>query len=301
MRLSRNIVGTAFLVVAVSACSGTDGRSGPDASQPGLRVVATTTVFADIVRAIGGADVTVSSIIPAGVGPEDYEPRPSDAASLTDANLIVSNGLGLDGFLDRLIASGTAGSVPRLVLGEGVSTIDVDGLPNPHVWLDPTIVRGHFVPAIVAQLSSLDPSHASAYASSGATYQRDLDALDNELAAKLSVIPADARKLVTTHDAFPYFARHYGFEVVGVIVPTVGQEPTAADLAALIDKVKATGVKAIFSEAQFSPKLATTLAQEAGITSIVTTLYNDALGPPPADTYLGMMRWNVDQIVKALS
>ena len=98
----------------------------------------------------------------------------------------------------------------------------------------------------------------------------------------------------------PYLARHYGFELVGVVLSNVGQEPTAAELAALVEKVKATGVKAVFSEAQFNPKLAQTLADEAGVQRVVTTLYNDALGPPPADTYLGMMRWNMQQIVEAL-
>jgi zinc/manganese transport system substrate-binding protein/manganese/iron transport system substrate-binding protein len=105
---------------------------------------------------------------------------------------------------------------------------------------------------------------------------------------------------VTFHDAFPYFAAHYGFELIGVILQNPGQEPSAADLAALVHKVRDAGVPAVFSEAQFDPKLARTLADEAGITRVVTTLYNDALGPPPADTYIGMLRWDVDEIVKAL-
>ena len=133
-----------------------------------------------------------------------------------------------------------------------------------------------------------------------ASYGAQLDALDAELKAEVETIPAANRKLVTFHDAFPYFAKHYGFELVGVILANVGQEPSAADLAALVERVKAAGVRAVFSEAQFSPKLSETLAQEAGITTVVTTLYNDALGPAPADTYVGLMRWNVDQIVPAL-
>jgi hypothetical protein len=98
---------------------------------------------------------------------------------------------------------------------------------------------------------------------------------------------------VTFHDAFPYFARHFGFELVGVILENVGQDPSAADLAALVDKVKAAHVRAVFSEAQFSPRLTETLADEAGISMVVTTLYNDALGDAPADTYVGLMRWNL--------
>jgi len=120
------------------------------------------------------------------------------------------------------------------------------------------------------------------------------------LRAQVETIPSANRKLVTFHDAFPYFARHFGFEVVGVILANVGQEPTAAELAALVEQVKAAGVKAIFSEEQFNPELSRTLASEAGITSVVTTLYNDSLRPPPAHAYLGLMRWNVDQIVRAL-
>ena len=105
---------------------------------------------------------------------------------------------------------------------------------------------------------------------------------------------------MTAHDAFPYFAAHYGFTLIGVILQNVGQEPSAAELAALVETVKAAHVHAIFSESQFNPALADALATEAGITKVVTTLYNDTVGPPPADTYLGMMRWNVEQIVQAL-
>ena len=119
--------------------------------------------------------------------------------------------------------------------------------------------------------------------------------------ARVESIPAANRKLVTFHDAFPYFAKHYGFELVGVILANVGQEPSASNLARLVDEVRAAHVPAVFSEAQFSPKLVQTLAQEAGVTKVVTTLYNDALGPAPADSYLGLMEWNMDQIVKALT
>ena len=151
-----------------------------------------------------------------------------------------------------------------------------------------------------AKLTVLDPGGKATFDANVASYGAKLDALDTELKAQIATIPEANRKLVTFHDAFPYFAKHYGFELIGVILANVGQDPSAADLAALVEKVKAAGVKAVFSEAQFSPKLSETLAQEAGVTSVVTTLYNDALGPAPADTYLGLMRWNVDHIVAAL-
>jgi len=234
------------------------------------------------------------------VGPEDYEPKPDDARSLADAQLIVSNGVGLDDFLDRLLSSGSGGTTPRLVLGEGIPPITIDGVPNPHFWLDPTLVKSGYLPKIVTALSALEPADAATFQANATAYGTQLDALDAELKAKVDTLPAANRKLVTFHDAFPYFARHFGFELVGVVVANVGQEPNAAELAALVEKVKAAGVKAVFSEAQFNPKLAQTLADEAGIKQVVTTLYNDALGPAPADSYPGMMRWNVDKIVEAL-
>jgi ABC-type Zn uptake system ZnuABC Zn-binding protein ZnuA len=281
----------------VLAACGPNGTGSPATGK--MKVIATTTVFADIVQNVGGDRLSVTSIIPAGVGPEDYEPRPDDARKLADAQLVVSNGVGLDNWLDRLITS--AGEAPpQLVLGVGIPTLTVDGEENPHFWLDPTLVRQYYLPAIARKLTDLDPDGQAAYHANLEEYGSQLDTLDADLKDKLAQIPEANRKLVTFHDAFPYFARHYGFELIGVIVANVGQEPTASELAALVEKVRAAGVTAVFSEAQFSPELSRTLADEAGIATVVTTLYNDALGPPPANTYLGLMRWDVDQIVDAL-
>ena len=295
--LTRALVALAVAASLLAGC----GPSGVAPSDDGkLDVVATTTVFADIVRHVAGDRATVISIIPAGAGPEDYEPKPDDAIKLANADLIVSNGVGLDDFLDRLIEAAGEGSVPRLVLGEGIPTIDVDGEPNPHFWLDPSIVASHYVPAISAALTRLDPAGAATYTANASAYVGQIEAMDQANVAKIETIPVANRKLVTFHDAFPYFAKHYGFEVIGVILSNVGQEPTASELAALVDTIRAAHVKAVFSEAQFSPELAHTLAEEAGITTVVTTLYNDTVGPPPNDTYLTMMEWNVNEIVQAL-
>lgn len=296
--LPRLGVVAALLALGLAACQGSGGPSSSSAAT--LKVVTTTTVFADIVRNVGGTRVAATSIIPPGVGPEDYEPKPDDARNLADAQLVVSNGLGLDDFLNRLLASGSGGSTPRLVLSDGIPTITIDGEANPHFWLDPTLVKRYYLPAIVGKLAELDPGGAAAYEANADRYGTLLDELDAELMAKVEEIPAANRRLVTFHGAFPYFARHFGFQLIGVIVQNVGQEPSAADLAALVEKVKGAQVRAVFSEVQFSPRLAQTLAQEAGIAEVVTTLYNDALGPAPADTYVGMMRWNVEQVVEAL-
>jgi ABC-type Zn uptake system ZnuABC Zn-binding protein ZnuA len=300
MRLSRNVTLLSMIALFMGACAASGGGPSDAVEGGGLRVVTTTTVFADIVRNLGGSRVTVTSIIPPGVGPEDFEPTPDAAELLAGAELIVSNGVGLDDFLDRLLASGSGGQTPHLVLGDGIPVLTVDGEPNPHFWLDPTLVKTYYVPAIVRQLSALDPAGRLTFEANAASYGQALDALDAELRTQIEQIPADQRKLVTFHDAFPYFARHFGFELVGVILQNVGQEASPARLAALVQQVKTAHVKAVFSEAQFNPELSQTLADEAGITTVVTTLYNDALGPAPADTYLGLMRWNVDQIVTAL-
>jgi zinc/manganese transport system substrate-binding protein/manganese/iron transport system substrate-binding protein len=287
-------------VISAALLVGACGPAGPGASPGTLQVLATTTVFADIVGQAGGSRITVSSIVPPGVGPEDYEPRTGDSRKLADAQLIVSNGVGLDDFLDGLLTS-TAAQAARLVLGEGIPTIETEGEPNPHFWLDPSLVVTHYLPKIVARLSELDPAGKASFEQNATAYAKRLEDLDVALKAKVAEIPEANRKLVTFHDAFPYFARHFGFEMIGVIVENVGQDPSAGELADLVAKVRAAGVKAVFSEAQFSPKLAETLATEAGVDKVVTTLYNDALGDPPADSYIGMMRWNVDQVVEALA
>ena len=244
--------------------------------------------------------MTVESIVPAGVGPEDYEPRPDDVRRIADAEIIVSNGVGLDDFLDKIITAAGHATAERLVLGDGIPTVTVDGEVNPHFWLDPTLVERYYLPAIRDRLAKLRPADAADFAAASEAYAGRLRELDAANMQQIDTIPPAHRKLVTFHDAFPYFAAHYGFELIGVILQNPGQEPSAADLAALVQKVRDAGVPAVFSEAQFDPKLARTLADEAGVTRVVTTLYNDALGPPPADTYIGMLTWDVDEIVKAL-
>ncbi len=174
LRLSRRVavlVAAIGLTAGLAACQG-PGSSAASPGSGGLKVVTTTTVFADIVRNIGGERVAVSSIIPAGVGPEDYEPKPDDAKLLSDAQLIVSNGVGLDDFLDDLLASGSGGSTPRLVLGEGIPTVTEDGEENPHFWLDPSLVKEHYVPNIAAKLAEIDPAGKAGFEARGRHLQR---------------------------------------------------------------------------------------------------------------------------------
>jgi ABC-type Zn uptake system ZnuABC Zn-binding protein ZnuA len=293
----------AAILGAVVLLGGLAGSAVAQSASPAagaLKIVTTTTVFADIVRNIARGHADVTSIIPAGVGPEDYEPKPEDALLLADADLIVSNGVGLDDFLGDLLQSGTGGATAQLVLGEGIPTLTIDGEQNPHFWLDPSLVVQYYVPAIIAALSTIDPAHGADYGTSALAFVVAIDELDAGLREIVATIPEANRKLVTFHDAFPYLAQHYGFELVGVILENAGAEPSAGELAKLVETVKAAGVNAIFSESQFNPELAQTLAEEAGITQMVTNLYNDALGDPPADSYLGLMQYDIEQIANAL-
>ena len=146
--LSAGAVGSAQSP-AVSTGAAASSNPLPSPAPDALKVVTTTTVFADIVRNVAREHADVMSIIPAGVGPEDYEPKPDDAMLLADADLIVSNGVGLDDFLRDLLQSGTGGRTPQLVLGDGIPTMTPDDGPNPHFWLDPSLVAQYYVPAII--------------------------------------------------------------------------------------------------------------------------------------------------------
>jgi ABC-type Zn uptake system ZnuABC Zn-binding protein ZnuA len=184
------------------------------------------------------------------------------------------------------------------VLTDGIPILTVDGETNPHVWSIRRARRDHFVP--------VDASARANRSRRAADYEARADAYATDLHKPTRNFRHRSRRSLRRtgswpfHDAFPYFAKHYGFELVGVILQNPGQEPSAADLAALVATVKAAGVPAVFSESQFSPKLAQTLADEAGISKVVTDLYTDSLGAQPADTYEGMMRWDMQQVVEAL-
>jgi zinc/manganese transport system substrate-binding protein/manganese/iron transport system substrate-binding protein len=274
----------------------------------GPRVVASTSVFADMVKHVGGDRLgSVRSIVPAGVDVEDYEPTPDDLQAVSQANVLVMNGLSLDRWVPKLVQAANP-SIGVLVLSDGLPVLgvgssddqDIAQNGNPHFWLDPQYAKV-YVGKIHDQLVSIDPDGAATYDANTAAYLAQLDELDGWIQQQVATIPVDNRKLVTFHEAYPYFAARYGFQLVGVITPSPGQDPSAGELAQLVDTVKAAHVPAVFSEAQFSPKLTQTLAQEAGVQQVVTDLYNDSLGDPPADSYIGMLRYDVGRMVQALA
>jgi manganese/iron transport system substrate-binding protein len=300
----------AALVAAIAAGCGPaasvapGGSAAPSPAADALIVVATTTVFADLVRQAGGTDVRVTSLVPAGGDPHTYAPTPSDVRSIAGADLVVMNGLGVDDWLKPLLAEAKQSASALVELGPdepGVTYLAGSGgtgSVNPHLWLNVAYAE-LYVKRIVAALQSAAPAKQAALQASGDAYLARLAALDAAIRAQIATLPAANRKLVSYHDAFPYFAAAYGLTIVGTVVPAPGQDPNAGQVVALIAAIRASGVKAIFSEAQFNPKVEQQLAAEAGVT-VVSNLYNDALGAPPGDTYEGMMRWDADRVVEAL-
>lgn len=284
----------------MSACTGS--ATGPSASAGQLRVVATTTVLADLVAHVGGSRVHVDSLVPKGGEVHTFDPRPSNSIKVSDAQLIVMNGLGLDDWLGRL-AVDTGSSAPIVRVAEdlpGVSYIagGTTGTANPHLWLDVAYAE-LYVDRIAEALSRVSPADAATFAANAAGYKASLGELDAWVREQISTIPEDQRAFVSFHDALPYFARAYGLRIAGVVLPAPGQDPSAGEVASLVSAIRSAGVKAVFSEAQFSPQLAEAIAAEAGAT-VVADLYTDTLGDPPADSYEGIVRWDVERIVGAL-
>ena len=269
------------------------GGCGPLGGAGSPRVLATTTILADFAKQVAGERMTVGSIVPAGAHVEEYEPRPDDAKRMSEAKLVVTNGLDLDKWVEPLLSNAKAGT-PVIAVTDGLPDID----ENPHMWFDPALAR-QYVEKIRDALIALDPPGRDAYTNNAKAYSDQLARLETELKAKVATIPADRRKLVTSHDAFPYFAEAFGFEIVGFAQPEPDKLPSSGELAELVDKVKAAKAPAIFSEAGTSPQLAETIATETGA-KMVTDLPTDSLLDKPADSYIGLMRVVVDKIVAAL-
>jgi len=298
-------IGASILVGACGGGSASPAASGSGPDADALEVVTTTTVLADLVGQVGGARVDVVSLVPKGGEVHTFDPTPADVQRVTDAQLIVMNGLGLDKWLADLVTdAGT--SAPLLKLAEdlqGVELLTGDGEPgeefNPHLWLN-VAYASKYVDRIQEALTAAAPADAATFASGADAYRTRLAELDAFAKSELAKVPASDRKVVAFHEAFPYFAAAYGLEIVGTIVSAPGQDPSAGELADLVAAIRDNGVKAIFAEAQFSDDLVQTLADETGA-SVVANLYNDSVGDAPADTYEGMMRWNIARVMEALA
>lgn len=303
----RRFIFSLLLVAAiVLGCSPRSTESGK------LQVVATIGIVADVVRQIGGEFVQVNVLLPPGSDAHEYTPRPEDVAILSKAKIVFANGAGLEEFLRPLLEN--AGATERLVeVSRDVPLLKGEGeeehhqnegahehAVDPHTWFDPNNVL-LWVDTIAQALSQADPAHRAEYQKNAEAYKGQLRELDAWIREQVAQIPPENRKLVTDHRIFGYFARTYGFEQIGALIPSVSTEasPSAQELAALEDAIRAYGVKAIFIEEIGSQQLAEQVSRDTGVRLI--SLYHD-LGPAGSevDTYLNYMRYNVTQIVQAL-
>jgi zinc/manganese transport system substrate-binding protein len=282
------------LALASGAAHTADGK---------LKVVVSFSILGDIVKNVGGERVVVTTLVGPDGDAHVFEPTPADARAVAAADLVFVNGLGFEGWMDRLIkASGYRG--PLVVASDGVQsrTMDEDGrtVTDPHAWQDLGNGR-RYVETIAAALAAADPAAASAYRATAATYEAELAAKDQWVRDELAGVPAERRKIITSHDAFGYFGAAYGVTFLAPVGVSTEDEPSAAGMARLIRQMKKEGVRVVFFENMTNPKLIETLASEAGA-RVGGTLYADALSPPagPADTYLKMFDNNLPQLKAAM-
>jgi ABC-type Zn uptake system ZnuABC Zn-binding protein ZnuA len=299
------VLAAGVLAVLATACSdgGRSGGSGEPGQGRVLEVVATTTQVADFARAVGGDQVRVTSLIKPNVDAHDYEPSPADLDAVARADVVLQNGVGLEEWLDDTIESSGFGG-PVVDTSQGVALRQADGEPDPHIWQNPRNAQ-LMAANIERALAQAEPAAAARFQANLTAYARQLEELDAEVARQVDSLAN--KKLVTDHDAFGYYVDRYGLELVGTVIPTfdTSAELSGRDVRDLVAKIRATKVKAVFTEASLPPKTAETIAGEAGV-KVVTgddALYGDSLGPAGSDgdTYLKSVRHNTATIVGNLS
>ncbi len=296
MTYLRTIAYASTALMALTAMAST-------ASAKTLDVVASFTVLADVVNEVGGKNVEVKTLVGPNGDPHEFEPSPDDARNLKAADLVFVSGDGLEGWMDRLItASGYKGTPITVSDGINTRTMEEDGktVTDPHVWNSPVNVMV-WVDNIEKALAAADPEDAATFKQNAESYRKQLKSLDVYAHEKLDPVPDDKRKILTSHDAFGYFGREYKVKFLAPIGFSTETEASAADVAKLIDQIKAENVKVYFFENSNDPKLvkqvaSATKAQPGG------ELYVEALSDQkgPASTYIKMFRYNVNQIASAL-
>lgn len=283
-----------FGLMLLNACSA--GSNDATSSIGVQKVVAVNSTLADIAQEIAGDRMDIDVLIPPGSDPHTFQPTPRDVAKIADSQMLIANGAGLEEWLQEVIDN--AG-------GQRVLIIAADGLPeaadrpgDPHFWLDPNYVI-HYARQIRDGFIELDPTGEAVYIQNTEQFIARLEDLDGWIKQQVEIISPDKRLLVTNHESFGYFADRYGFVIVGTIIPSVstGSSPTAQQMVALVEAIKATNTGAIFLEAGSNPDLAQQLAEEAGINVIV-----DLLTQPlyPDEGYMDMMAYNTRSIIEAL-
>lgn len=260
-----------------------------------IQVVTTFSTLNSFVEGVGGDRVHVQNLVPVGASPENYQPSPQDIAALSRAQLVVQNGAGIEAWLQHTIQSASNSNMKLVVLSDGLPKID----HNPHLWMDPVYARA-YVLKIRDALVQLDPAHKSEYERNASAYDAKIAALQKWIAAQIATIPPRHRAMIIFHNAFDYYDRRFGLQTIGVIELSPGQDPNPAYIGNLVDLARAHQVRAVFSEPEYSPKLAQTLAKSAGV-RVVTNLYDDSIGTDPrVNNYISMLRYDTGVIVQAL-
>ncbi len=291
-----------------SAAAGTVFTSWPLAkaaeTAPGLQVVATFSVLADIAREVGGTAVEVRALVGPNADAHVFEPTPSDVRRVAGADVVITNGLRFEGWIDRLIsASGYRG--PVVVASRGVAMRQLSGGADPHAWQD--LANGmryadNIRAALVAALAAKSPTRVADVETRAAAYRQHLAALDRDTRARIAALPAERRRVITSHDAFGYFAAAYGITFIAPRGWTTGSEPSAEAVARIVRQARDARASALLVENISDPRLIERIAREAGL-KVGGELYSDALSPPgtEADTYLKMFEHNVRTLVEAMS
>jgi len=281
--------------------------SAPAQTQDKVRLVATFSILADLARNVGGEAVEVTSLVGPNGDAHAYSPSPADGKRLADARLVLVNGLGFEGWIDRLVkASGTKAVVVTASRGiKPRQMTDEDehdhGKIDPHAWQSVANAKV-YVANIRDALVKADPARAAAYEADAAAYLGKLDSLESEIKTMLAAIPAERRKVITTHDAFGYFGAAYRMQFIAPQGVSTETEVSARDVARIIRQIKTQKIPAVFMENVTDPRLMKRIAEEAGA-KIGGKLYSDALSGPdgPAATYLDMMRSNLKEFKSALA
>lgn len=264
-----------------------------------LSVVASFSILGDFVRNVGGDRVNVTTLVGADSDVHVYTPAPADAKRVADAKLVIVNGLGLEGWLPRLVQS--SGSKAQIVTASaGIAPLKLGSAADPHAWQSVRNVK-IYVADITKALAAADPDDAEFFRAQAGVYQEKLEALDREVREAVATIPAERRKVISTHNAFGYFAAEYGIQFVAPVGVSTETEPSARDIAAIIGQIKAQKVPAVFLENISDDRLIRQIAAETGA-KLGGTLISDGLTGEkgPAPTYIDMVRHNIKALTSAL-
>lgn len=271
----------------------------PACAQDRLKVVASFSILGDFAKNVGGDRVEVATLVGANGDVHVYAPAPADAKKIAEARLVIINGLGLEGWLPRLVQS--SGSKAKIVTAtDGIAPRVLGVADDPHAWQSVANAKV-YVANIRDALVAADPADEAAFRANAEGYMAKLDGLDRDVRQAMAQIPPDHRKVISTHDAFGYFAAAYGVEFIAPLGVSTDSEPSARDIAGIITQVRAAKIPAVFLENISDPRLMQRIAAETGA-RVGGTLYSDSLTGEKgeAPTYIDMVRHNIKALTDAL-